>query len=222
MSREKKIWIFDMDGVVLDSEPLHDQARDQMYKKYDIPYDDSFPDPVGKSSRLFWKMVAEKYGRIWDDIKMEQEQFLRVAELVEENHVPVTKGLTEVLEWIRAEGFKTGLASSSDRMLVDRVLRALGVIEYFDIIVTGDEVAEKKPSPDVYEKVLKVAGVRCEDAFAVEDSTAGVEAAKRAGIYCYGYRNVTSGEQDLSRSDRIIDDLRDMIDLYTESRNLTD
>lgn len=222
MNREKKIWIFDMDGVVLDSEPLHEQARNQMYKKYDIPYDESLPDPVGKSSRLFWEMVAERYDRTWDNIKMEEEQFRRVAELVEENHVPATQGLAEVLEWIRAKGFQTGLASSSDRMLVDRVLRALGIMEYFDVIVTGDEVAEKKPSPDVYERVLEISGMRPEEAFAVEDSTAGVEAAKRAGICCYGYHNVTSGEQDLSRADRIIDNLKSMIDVYTTSRKSTE
>ena len=195
MDREK-ILIFDMDGVVLDSEPLHQRAREMMYEKYGVKPLDCFPDPVGKSSRLFWETVADICGMAWDSKQMEDEQFSLVAEQVE-----------------------TGLATSSDRAMVERVLRALGIIQHFDIIVTGDEVANKKPFPDVYERVLEIAGISPGRAAAVEDSSAGVEAAKNAGIYCYGYRNETSGEQNLEKADRVVGNLRDVGEFCTNSKS---
>lgn len=219
MDREKKILIFDMDGVVLDSEPLHQRARELMYEKYGIKPLDCFPDPIGKSSRLFWETVADMCGMAWDSKQMEDEQFALVAEQVETGQVPVTDGLLEVLEQAKEEGIKTGLATSSDRAMVERVLRALGITRYFDVIVTGDEVASKKPSPDVYERVLEIAGARSGQAAAVEDSSAGVQAAKSAGIYCYGYRNETSGEQNLEKADRVVEHLGDVREFCTNSKS---
>ena len=218
MDREK-ILIFDMDGVVLDSEPLHQRAREMMYEKYGVKPLECFPDPVGKSSRLFWETVADICGMAWDSKQMEDEQFSLVAEQVETGRVPVTEGLLEVLGQAEEEGIKTGLATSSDRAMVERVLRALGIIQHFDIIVTGDEVANKKPFPDVYERVLEIAGISPDRAAAVEDSSAGVEAAKSAGIYCYGYRNETSGEQNLEKADRVVGHLRDVGEFCTNSKS---
>ena len=218
MDREK-ILIFDMDGVVLDSEPLHQRAREMMYEKYGVKPLDCFPDPVGKSSRLFWETVADICGMAWDSKQMEDEQFSLVAEQVETGLVPVTEGLLEVLGQAEEEGIKTGLATSSDRAMVERVLRALGIIQHFDIIVTGDEVANKKPFPDVYERVLEIAGISPGRAAAEEDSSAGGEAAKNAGIYCYGYRNETSGEQNLEKADRVVGNLRDVGEFCTNSKS---
>ncbi len=212
MNSQCKIIIFDMDGVVLDSEPLHEIARQMMYEKYGIIPDDSFPDPVGKSARGFWQIVGEKYNRTWNNYDMEEEQFRLVAEQVENHDVPPTKGLIPVIEWAKERGIKIGLASSSARMLVDRVLAALDIKKYFDVVVSGDEVENKKPAPDLYEKVLRLAGFTPEEAVAVEDSTTGVGAAKNAGIYCHGYRNETSGEQDLSKADKVIESLTELMD----------
>lgn len=212
MNSQCKMIIFDMDGVVLDSEPLHEIARQMMYEKYGITPDDSFPDPVGKSARGFWQIVGEKYNRTWNNYEMEEEQFRLVAEQVENHDVPPTKGLIHVIEWAKERGIKIGLASSSARTLVGRVLAALDIEEYFDVVVSGDEVESKKPAPDVYEKVLRLAGFTPKEAVAVEDSTTGVGAAKNAGVYCYGYRNETSGEQDLSGADEVLENLTELTD----------
>lgn len=210
MDRQIEMLIFDMDGVILDSEPLHQNAREMMYKKYGILPDDSFPDPVGKSSSGFWDMVGEKYNRDWDGVEMEAEQYDLVARQVKDNQIPPTKGLTFVLEWGKKKGLKIGLASSSSRALVDRILELLQITSYFDAVVCGDEAPHKKPEPDIYEKVLQLADVKARNAVAVEDSSTGVEAAQRAGVFCYGYVNPTSGEQDLSRADQMIEDLEEI------------
>lgn len=199
-----KLLIFDMDGVVLDSEPLHENARQSMFRELGIIPDDRLPDPVGKSSSGFWRKVLEVYPIGGDPYELEKRQYSLVARQIEENHLRPSDGFQDVVDRAKARGIKIGLASSSTRMLVDDTLRLLGVDRYFDVTVSGDEVAHKKPEPDVYLKVLEIAGEKPDRAAAVEDSEAGVRAARRAGIFCYGYVNETSGGQDVSGADRVI------------------
>ena len=145
MNKENiKLIIFDMDGVILDSEPLHENARQMMFAKYGIVKDDSFPNPVGNSSSGFWRTVISKCGLDLEPYAMEAEQYRLVAMQIEEKDIPPSYGLIEVLEWARKEGLEIGLASSSTRVLVDDALRLLGIKEYFDYTVSGNEVNKKK------------------------------------------------------------------------------
>lgn len=209
--QDAKLIIFDMDGVILDSEPLHENARQMMFRKYGIVPDDKMPEAVGKSSSGFWRKVIEIYHIEGEPYALEKEQYHLVAKQIEENHVKPSDGLTELLASAEEKEMKIALASSSTRILVDDSLRLLGIADAFDVTVSGDEIPKKKPAPDVYLKVLELTGVKAEDAVAVEDSKAGIEAAKAAGIFCYGYDNPTSGEQDISKADQKIDSLREII-----------
>ncbi len=199
-----ELLIFDMDGVVLDSEPLHKSVRQSILREMGLRSDDRLPNPVGKSSSGFWRRVLEVYQMKGDPYELERRQYGLVARQIEENHLQPSDGFLDVAKRAKARGIKIALASSSTRMLVDDALRLLGVDQYFDITVSGDEVARKKPEPDVYLRALELAGTRPHRAAAVEDSQAGVRAARRAGIFCYGYVNENSGGQDLSEADRVI------------------
>lgn len=207
-----RILILDMDGVILDSEPLHQNAREMMYQKYGIRKDENLPDPVGKSSSGFWEMIREKNGRFWDSNRMEEEQYFLVAEQVRDRNVSPSEGLPELLDWCKCNGWKIGLASSSSCVLIDRILKLLHLKESFDVTVAGDEVENKKPAPDVYERVLSLSGIDRKNAIAIEDSSTGIKAANQAGIYCYGYQNETSGKQDLSMADKVIDHISEAME----------
>ena len=204
--------VFDMDGVILDSEPLHENARQMMFQKYHITPNDSFPPPVGNSSSGFWRQVFALCGLEGDAYELEAEQYYLVAKQIKDNNLPPSDGLLEVFRWAKEQGMKIGLASSSTRVLVDDVLDLMQIRAYFDYTVSGDEIARKKPAPDAYLKVLEMAGLPAEAAMAVEDSGTGIAAAKAAGLYCFGYENPTSGEQNLSQSDRIIKHLKEIIE----------
>ena len=117
-----------------------------------------------------------------------------------------------MLCWCVQNGWLIGLASSSTRRLVEQILNSLKIKKYFDVIVCGDEVINKKPAPDIYEKVLNLAGLKQNKAIAVDDSETGIKAAKAAGIFCYGYRNKSSGNQDLSSADGVIRNLKEIIE----------
>lgn len=206
-----KLLIFDMDGVILDSEPLHENARQMMFQRFGIVPDDTFPDPVGNSSSGFWRQVIARCGIEGEPLDLEKEQYRLVARQIEENRIPPSEGLKELLLWAKNHRIKVGLASSSTRVLVDDALRLLEIGRYFDYTVSGDEVPAKKPAPDVYQKVLGMAGIAADNAAAVEDTHTGMLAAKNAGIFCYGYRNTTSGAQDMSAADRIINKLEEIM-----------
>ena len=210
--QNKRMIVFDMDGVILDSEPLHENARQMMFQKYGIIPDASFPQAVGKSSSGFWRQVFAICGLEGDAYALEAEQYALVAKQIKDNHLLPSDGLREVFCWAKKRGMKIGLASSSTRILVDHVLDLMKIREFFDCTVSGDEIARKKPAPDAYLKVLEITGIPAEDAAAVEDSSAGIASAKEAGLYCFGYDNPTSGEQDLEQADRIISHLKEIIE----------
>lgn len=207
-----KIIIFDMDGVVIDSEPLHENARQMMFKKWNIVPDDNFPSPVGASSAGFWREVLKICNMEGDPYEFEAEQYSLVAKQIEDNHIQPSDGFKEVIAWARENDLKVGLASTSTRTLVNDTLRLLGVKDDFDYTVSGNEIKRKKPAPDPYLKVLEMAGLPAECAVAVEDSTPGVQSAKNAEIFCYGYANPSSGNQDISIADKVIKNLKEIIE----------
>lgn len=209
---QNRIIIFDMDGVILDSEPLHQNAREMMYKKYEIYDTEYLPNPVGKSSSDFWEFIRKQNDKVWNSEQMEREQYDLVAEQVKNNVQVKSEGLEEVLCWCVQNDWFIGLASSSTRRLVEQILNSLKIKKYFDVIVCGDEVKNKKPAPDIYEKVLNLAGLKQNKAIAVEDSETGIKAAQAAGIFCYGYRNKSSGNQNLSSADEVISNLKEIIE----------
>ena len=207
-----KIIIFDMDGVVIDSEPLHENARQMMFKKRNIVPDETFPQPVGAPAAKFWAEVIELCGFEGNGNDFEDEQYALVAKQIEENHVQPEEGFWDVVNWARENGLKVGLASTSTRTLIDATLRLLGVTEAFDYTVSANDIKRKKPAPDPYLKVLEMAGFTPEEAVAVEDSTPGVQSAKNAEIYCYGYANPKAVVQDVSLADKIIENLKEIIE----------
>jgi len=147
----KRLMILDMDGVVLDSEPLHKEAREIMMEHYGVTgMEDLLATVVGKSMRDFWAAVKERMLPGIDPDAMEREHYLLVARLVGERPGLESRGLREILRWAKDRGMRIALASSSLRVMVDEVLRCLDLTEVFDITVAGDEVAHKKPEADIY------------------------------------------------------------------------
>ena len=102
------------------------------------------------------------------------------------------------------------IASSSTQPLVDHALALIGVKDYFDIILSGADVHHKKPDPEIYCRVLEMAGIPPENAVAIEDTASGVVAAQGAGLYCFGFHNPDSGSQDLNHADKVIESLKEL------------
>lgn len=186
-----KAVIFDMDGVLADTEPLHEKSRDVLLARLGLDVAALSPRAYAKSKREYWAEVAEECALPQTAEQLTQIEFGILIEIIENSRLQPNAGVKEALEALRAEGLSTAVASSSDRVYVETVLRVTGLEKFFDATACGNEVAAAKPAPDVYLKALQLLGVSAGEAVAVEDSDTGAKAAVAAHLLCIGYDAVS-------------------------------
>ncbi len=208
--QRKKLVIFDMDGVVLDSEPVHLHSKEKILENLGLSGCIDLSDFVGVANEKLWGQIIEENQleqTIEEMVQMQDD--LNFREIVEEK-ISLSTGIRELLEKMKEKKCTIAMASSSSRYFVHAILEHFEIKKYFSHIITGDDVIHKKPDPEIYRKVLEATGIPAEAAVVIEDSKMGTLAAKGAGISCIGYRNPTSGCQDLSQTVYVVDDLRDI------------
>ncbi|MGG5369165.1 HAD family hydrolase [Enterococcus sp. AZ196] len=204
----KKAVIFDMDGVLIDSEPFYFERRMDYFKEKGIrPGSNKFEDYVGNSEKQTWEILVPK-----DETKRKQLQrdYLHYKK---QNQIDFSKALrssvSKVLDELLEAGFSLSLASSSPRSEIDQMLSDCKLMDYFSYTISGEEVKESKPNPEIYlvsQEVLK-----CDDYLAIEDSPLGIAAAKAAGIYTVALQQDFLLDQ--KAADSIISDLKEILAL---------
>jgi beta-phosphoglucomutase len=204
---ELKLVLFDLDGVILDSEPLHDNAKKRILSEAGINEKLDLSWSVGKPSHMLWTLMKDRYHLKASEEELEQQQYNYIMEEVRNRQLPASKGLIELLAWLQENEICIGLVSSSWRSFVCTVLEHYNIRHYFKYVVAGDDVERKKPFPDGYLKALQSFHIGANHTIAIEDSKTGSEAALSAQLKCIGYRNPTSGNQDLSRCYKVINSL---------------
>jgi HAD superfamily hydrolase (TIGR01509 family) len=173
--------IFDLDGVLLDSEQVWDEAREQLAKERGGRWHENAQrDMMGMSSLEWSRYMHDVIGIPEPPEEISREVVERMAKLYRE-HLPVVPGAREAIARLAAR-WALGLASSSNRELIDLALELLGVKHRFKATVSSEEVARGKPAPDVYLEAARRLGVEPTHAAAIEDSENGIRAAKAAGI----------------------------------------
>ncbi len=204
-----KAVIFDMDGVLIDSQPLHYISDQKTLARYGVDIStEELERYAGTTNQSRFQLFKERYDLKEDisDLIREREDLL--IDMLYAGDTKAVTGIPEFLRDIRAHGLKTAVASSSSYRLIGAVLKKLCLEDLFDFVFSGETVAHGKPAPDVFLKTAGHLGVRPGECFVIEDSSNGVLAAWRAGMNCIGYINPTSGVQDLSRADLVTDDFR--------------
>ena len=176
--------VFDVDGLMLDTESVWKKAFDKAGDKYGIQNRGStlFPKLIGKSGRDE-KEVLDRY--LSSDIQeLVIQEWERIGYGMLEKEVPVKPGLIEILDFLDAHHIKKAVATTTRRELTEERLKRVGVYDRFDYVLCGDEVINRKPDPEIYLSVLKKMNTDARNALVLEDSVVGVEAAYRAGIDC--------------------------------------
>ncbi|MGM9539817.1 HAD family hydrolase [Anaerovibrio sp.] len=211
-----KAFIFDMDGVIIDSEHIHAVTKVQAVRSFGVDVSEADLDLrsyVGRSAKSFFSDMIAKYPELGDDwevlAKRKHELYQRI--LREDAGLKPIAGIPELLARLKAKGYRIGLGSSSVMANIQLVLNRFGIMDYFDAIAAGSEVEHAKPEPDVYLLAARRLGVATENCTVIEDAGAGVMAAKAAGMRCIAIRNPNSGAQDLSRADMIIDSYEEIV-----------
>ena len=202
--------IFDMDGVIIDSEPVYFNIDKQMFEELNIAV--SFEEHcsyVGTSSQNMWNAIIKKHG-IADQPEelMRKEYSLYKEHLVNANDLQPIDGVVELINELYKNNFKLVLASSSRMETIDIVLNKFKLVEFFMAKVSGSELAHSKPHPEIFLKSAQLIKSEPGECIVIEDSKNGVTAAKAAGMKCIGFLNPSSGDQDLKNADMVVRSLK--------------
>lgn len=202
-----KAVLFDMDGVIIDSEPIHYRLSKMYYSELGLDItDEEYYTFVGIGDKEIFTRLKEKYGlkqKVDEMVEAYQQRYIEHLQGLKDEK-PI-KGVDILIKDIYKRGFHLALGSSATRRNIEAVLEYFKLREYFDEIVSGCEVERSKPSPDIYVRAAEKLGMDPSGCVVIEDSSNGVRAAKSAGMKCIGYKNHNSGEQDISPADIIID-----------------
>jgi HAD superfamily hydrolase (TIGR01509 family) len=198
--------VFDLDGVLLDSEQVWDEAREQLAKERGGRWHDrAQQDMMGMSSPEWSAYMHETIGLPEPPEEINREVVERLTSIYRDQ-LPVIPGAREAIERLAAH-WPLGLASSSNRELIDLVLDLLGVAQRIEATVSSEEVARGKPAPDVYLEAARRLGVDPSRAAAVEDSRNGILSAKEAGMRVIAIPNgrFPPGAEALAQADLVLD-----------------
>lgn len=203
--------IFDMDGVIINSEPIHFEVDKNTLKQCNINIlDEELNEYVGMTNPEMWTNLKDKYEikhSVEELIKLQMDMKLNAIRNRDEKPIG---GVLNLLKSLRDNNIKIALASSSPRLFIMAVLKKFEIEEYFLHILSGEEVKKGKPEPDIFLEVSKLLKVNAENCLVIEDSRNGVKAAKNAGMKCVGFINKDSGIQDLSQADLVVDSLENV------------
>lgn len=203
-----KAVIFDMDGVIADSIIPHLESEQKILQRYGVNL--SFKEMLGRyngtTSKFMFNDWIKRYNLNTTAEKLASEKDKLFFEFL--GNIPAVNGVVELIDSLKKQNIKMAVASSSKKKVVDSILKQIGILSYFDSVVTGDDVINCKPNPEIFLKAAKSIGIDPNDCIVIEDAPFGVQAAKTAGMKCIGYKNPNNPDKniDLSKADIIISD----------------
>jgi HAD superfamily hydrolase (TIGR01509 family) len=209
--------IFDMDGVLLDSEPVHFEATCALLAERGITYTAAEGDNFfGCTDRDVFRVLRARYGLVEDEDQLIAEWIGHVLPRLATRIHPLP-GVPDVVFELRRRGLRLALASASAAPVIAASLQALGLAEAFETRVSGDDVAQGKPSPQIFLEALRRLGLPPTACLVVEDSHNGLLAARAAGIRCAVVPCPSTAHQDFTGADVRLASLHGLAD-WIEAR----
>lgn len=215
-NRDVKLVIFDMDGLIFNTEDLSYEAWKVAAKDYEIQFDlELLYKLLGTNHEAVRNTLINEFQEgfpIDDFIKRRGEAF---HELIKTEGLVKTKpGLEELLHYLECNNIKKAVATSSSRDVAYRLLKDANVFDYYDYILCGDEVKKSKPDPEVFLTVAKKMGVKAGNCIVLEDSEAGTLAAYRAGMRPIVVPDIKNpGKETIKIAYKVVKSLKEVIDL---------
>ncbi|MBS4538869.1 HAD family phosphatase [Clostridium sp. D2Q-11] len=201
-----KAVIFDMDGVIVDSEPELVKVEIEYMKDNGVKIvKEDIDEFVGTNSYYMWGELKERYNlnkSVEDLVTENREKYLQ--HIQNSKNVKSVPGVIELIKALDENGIKMVVASSSPVSWIEKIIDTLDIRDYFQFLISGDYVENSKPDPDIFLFALDKLGVDNKEALVIEDSTNGVKAAIAANIKVIGYKGDETSNQDLSMADKII------------------
>lgn len=204
--------IFDMDGVIIDTEPIHHHAFFTQFAELGIPVSAAeYASFLGKSTRNVFQVLKQKYGLAQDvEAMVMRKRELFNKSFDEDASLDLLPGVRVLIEDLRRHDIQLVVASSASKATIARVFDRFGLGPYFAHRVSGEDFAESKPHPAIFLRAAELAATPVTECIVIEDAANGVAAAKAAGIYCIAYLSPHSEGQNLHQADRIIRDFNEL------------
>ena len=207
--------IFDMDGILIDSERQSNEgwlwAAGQLGVDMPMWLIDSFK---GAPAELCCKFFDDYYKGVIDYWEAKELRTQHVYKIRETEGIPVKKGVKDIFEYIRNNGLKCAVATSTRRESAEKTLHEIGVWDYLDAVVYGDEVEHGKPEPDIFLRAAKAIGVNPSEAVVVEDSINGIKAGYAADMRVVHIPDTIAIDDDIRKLTYMVcDDLNGLIDV---------
>ena len=196
--------IFDMDGVIIDSEPLWEKAERILLGRRGLDYNPAYREKiVGLNQKDSGKLLKETFN-LPETIEELLAERIEILLPLYEKELELVPGFITILKEIKESGFLLALASSSPYRVINFVLDKFSLNQFFSVVVSGESVEFGKPYPDIYLYTAKKLGVKTEECVVIEDSINGVKSAKSAGMMCIAVPDKRLSQNEFQIADVVI------------------
>ena len=201
--------IFDMDGVIVNSEPLHHKAYKKMFAEFKLNVSNNLYESfTGQSTSSICKQLCEIFNlkESSNDLVVSKRKHFKII-FENDSSFQMIDGALELIKNYFNNNLTLVLASSASMINIDRIFKKFDLNKFFKAKISGANLKESKPNPEIFIKAAKMTGFKKEECIVIEDSTNGIIAAKSAGIYCVGYNSYNSKNQNYDNANLVINEL---------------
>lgn len=204
--------LFDMDGVIVDSEPLHKEAFHRVFADLGITVAPAtYYSFSGSSTRNIADRLVEMYSlQVTSAFIVERKRQYFESLFYSDHALTLIPGVEALIQHYFAAGIKLVIASSASRKTISMVCQKFGLEEYFLGAVSGDDLAASKPHPEIFLQAAALASEPVSNCLVIEDAANGILAAHRAGIFCAAYRSAHTHLQDYTLANLVVSDFQDL------------
>ncbi|MDB9793823.1 HAD family phosphatase [Flavobacteriaceae bacterium] len=207
-----KAVIFDMDGVIVNSEPLHHLAYKKMFEEFKLDVSNSLYESfTGQSTYSICEQLCEIF-----DLKVDANALVlskrKHFKIIFENDssFEMIDGAMNLIKDYFENNLTLVLASSASMTNIERIFKKFDLNKFFKAKISGADLKESKPNPEIFVKAAELAGFKKDECIVIEDSTSGIMASKSAGIYCVGYNSYNSKNQNYDNANLVVSDLNEI------------
>lgn len=214
-----KAVLFDMDGVIIDTEPLHRKAYHQMFDNVNIDVSpELYESFTGQSTMNICKRLVEHF-----NLKQQPEELVQLKRnnykylFENDDDLALIDGVLERIKDYRNNDVALVVASSASMHGINQIFERFNLNQYFNGKFSGADLEKSKPHPEIFLKAARYTGFKNSECMVIEDSTNGIKAANAADIFCVGFKSEHSTGQDYSKADLVISDFEEIA--YSNSSN---